>query len=164
MQAKPTQYFPGFPSTADPQIVRMLKHLFDRVNYLVTTVNQMQVQPQGLAGTQKEVKGLKTALQAVQDALTQGGTFVAFGQAQPFSETQTVSFSATGVGYSISGPSNAATITVTNATTARGAINAAVATAVGAHTITLAALTGGGTQGSISWNADGTVTAFVDPT
>lgn len=35
---------------------------------------------------------------------------------------------------------------------------------VTAHTITLAALTVGGTQGSITWDANGVVTGFVDPT
>lgn len=34
----------------------------------------------------------------------------------------------------------------------------------GAHTITLLKLTGGGTDGSITWNADGVVTNYVDPT
>lgn len=35
---------------------------------------------------------------------------------------------------------------------------------VTAHTITLAALTGGGTQGSITWDANGVIAGFVDPT
>jgi hypothetical protein len=35
---------------------------------------------------------------------------------------------------------------------------------VAAHTITLLKLTGGGSDGSITWNADGVVTGFVDPT
>lgn len=35
---------------------------------------------------------------------------------------------------------------------------------VTAHTITLLKLTGGGTDGSISWNANGVITGFVDPT
>jgi hypothetical protein len=35
---------------------------------------------------------------------------------------------------------------------------------VAAHTITLLKLTGGGTDGSITWNANGVVTGFVDPT
>jgi hypothetical protein len=35
---------------------------------------------------------------------------------------------------------------------------------VAAHTITLLKLTGGGTDGSITWNADGVITGFVDPT
>jgi len=35
---------------------------------------------------------------------------------------------------------------------------------VTAHTITLLKLTGGGTDGSITWNANGVITGFVDPT
>lgn len=35
---------------------------------------------------------------------------------------------------------------------------------VAGHTITLAALTGGGTTGSITWNAKGLITAYTDPT
>ena len=34
----------------------------------------------------------------------------------------------------------------------------------GPHTITLAKITGGGTNGSITFNAEGVITAFVDPT
>lgn len=46
----------------------------------------------------------------------------------------------------------------------RALASADLPTTVAAHTITLAALTGGGTTGSITWNAAGQVTAFVDPT
>jgi len=51
------------------------------------------------------------------------------------------------------------------AANARNNLGAAAAQAPGGpHTITLAALTGGGTQGSITFNAQGVITAFVDPT
>ena len=50
------------------------------------------------------------------------------------------------------------------ATAARTALSAATAGTPGVHTITLAKLTGGGANGSITWNADGVITAFVDPT
>lgn len=51
-----------------------------------------------------------------------------------------------------------------DATTARGNLGAAESGGVGAYTIALAPLTGGGTPGAISWNADGCVTSFTDPT
>lgn len=47
---------------------------------------------------------------------------------------------------------------------ARTSLGAAAAGTPGAHTITLAKITGGGTDGSITWNADGVITAFVNPT
>lgn len=40
----------------------------------------------------------------------------------------------------------------------------AVKSGVTAHTIMLAPITGGGTPGSITWNSDGVITAYVDPT
>lgn len=55
----------------------------------------------------------------------------------------------------------------TGSTTAAGArtnLSAAQLQAPGAHTIALAKLTLAGTNGSISWSAEGVVTAFVDPT
>lgn len=51
-----------------------------------------------------------------------------------------------------------------NAAGARANLGAAAAGAAGVHTITLAKLTGGGANGSITWNADGVVTAYTDPT
>lgn len=51
-----------------------------------------------------------------------------------------------------------------SASGARSNLGAAAKGTPGAHTITLLKLTGGGTDGSITWNADGCVTAFVDPT
>jgi len=53
-------------------------------------------------------------------------------------------------------------VTAANARTNLGAAQAQ--SPGGPHTITLAALTGGGTQGSITFNAQGVITAFVDPT
>lgn len=71
-------------------------------------------------------------------------------------------------GYAFTGgpvtSSGTLTLTVSSAATARSAISAAQKTAVGAHTITIPKLTSGGTDGSVSWNADGSVSAYVDPT
>lgn len=157
------QFFPGRPQGVDPKLWQSVEQLYHRVNFLIERIGTSSPGTQIQQVTEK-VKQIDVALQAVQDSLTQGSTFVAFGQSQPVADTASVALTATGVGYSISGPSSAGVIAVTNALTARTAIGAAQATAVGAHTITLAALTGGGTQGSITWNADGTVSAFVDPT
>lgn len=46
----------------------------------------------------------------------------------------------------------------------RALVNNDLPDSVAAHTITLLKLTGGGSNGSITWNAKGVITAFVDPT
>jgi hypothetical protein len=51
-----------------------------------------------------------------------------------------------------------------NAAGARTNLGAAAAQTPGAHTIPLAKITGGGADGSITWNAEGVVTGFADPT
>jgi hypothetical protein len=152
------------PADIDPTMRRTIQDLFDRVNFLIGEVEKMKAGGMGLAPLETKVAALEVSLQAATDAGAAGTTFVGFGQNLPAALTGSVNFLATGVGMQISGPSGSATITIVTPATFRAAIVAAVATAVGAHTITLAALTGGGTQGSISWNADGTITAFVDPT
>jgi hypothetical protein len=63
----------------------------------------------------------------------------------------------------ILGIGNGGTNAVT-AAAARTSLGAAAAGTPGAHTITLAKITAGGTNGSLTWNADGVITAFVDPT
>lgn len=50
------------------------------------------------------------------------------------------------------------------AAAALAALNGVPKVGVTAHTITLAALTTLGTRGSITWNSDGLITGFVDPT
>jgi hypothetical protein len=52
----------------------------------------------------------------------------------------------------------------TSAATARAALGAAQATGVGAFTITLAKLTVLGSNGSLTWTADGTITGYAAPT
>lgn len=66
-------------------------------------------------------------------------------------------------GYSVIPVTNGGT-GANNAASARTNLSAAQAGGVGAHTITLAKITGGGTNGSITWNADGVVTGYLDPT
>ncbi len=57
------------------------------------------------------------------------------------------------------GGTNAAT-----AAAARANLSAAQIQAPGAHTIVLAKITGGGANGSLTWNSEGVITGFVDPT
>lgn len=161
MANAPNKSVARFPADVDPTMRRTIQDLFDRVNFLLDQVGTLAKAP---TVEESRVRALEVSLQAAQDALAAGTTFVGFGQNLPGALTGSVNFLATGVGMSISGPSSGATISITNAATFRGAINAAISGAVAAHTITLAALTGGGTQGSITWNADGTITAFTDPT
>lgn len=47
---------------------------------------------------------------------------------------------------------------------ARSNLGAATAQAPGAHTFPIPKLTGGGANGSISWEADGVISSYVDPT
>lgn len=67
-------------------------------------------------------------------------------------------------GYQFTNSGGVATMAVNNAATVRGGIGAAAAGTPGAHTMTIPKLTGLGANGSITWNADGVVTAYVDPT
>lgn len=47
---------------------------------------------------------------------------------------------------------------------ARANLSAAQIQAPGAHTITLAKITGAGANGSLTWNSEGVITGYVDPT
>ena len=162
--AGPNNYYPGMPSTLDPKAQQILEHLLDRVNFLLNEVAGIRSSGATMAqDTAAKVDKLQVALQAATDPTAAGTTFVGFGQNTPISSSPVIDGS--GVGYQFtSGSGGSLTMSVSSASTARSSISAAQKTAVGAHTITLAALTGGGTQGSISWNADGCVSAFVDPT
>lgn len=121
MRAPTQQYFPGFPPSVDPSLRKMIQHLYDRVNYLVS-----QVEQQGQANiVESRIRKTEVALQAVQDALTTGQTFVAFGNSQPIADTTSLTMLATGIGLQVAGPSSGATISVTNAAAARTALGAA---------------------------------------
>jgi len=67
-------------------------------------------------------------------------------------------------GYTFNMVRTVETMAVSNAATARAAIGAAQASGFGAGTATLAKLTALGANGSISWNADGCITAYTAPT
>lgn len=159
---RPDTIYPSYPIGIDPQLRKVLQDLWDRMNYFVQIVGAPSAK--GSATTLvDQVSKLQVVLQTVQDSLTQQSTFVGFGVSSPVAPTASVSFLASGIGLEIAGSSSAAVISVTSAAATRAAIDAAQRGAPGAHTITLAALTGGGAQGSITWNADGVVTAYVDP-
>jgi len=76
-----------------------------------------------------------------------------------------ISISGTGVGAAF-GTSPSFSMSISNASTFRGAISAAAKAnpAIVAATIPLAKITGGGVDGSITVNAEGIVTAYVAPT
>lgn len=149
------QYSPANPASTDQQ-------LWGRVNFLLSELQAIKSAMQGLQKPSAEIKGLQVQIQAAADSLTELQTFVGKGNAQFVSTSS--SLSATGVGMTITGSIGSGTIAISNAATFRSAISAAQKTSVGAHTITLAKLTPAGTNGSISWNADGCVSAYVDPT
>lgn len=149
-----------YPPTVNP----VDRAVWDRINYLLTEIAGINARLAGL-GTgrqEKAISELKVQIAVVQDALTQAGTFVNAGNSAFNSSSVTIA--ASGDGFSITGSSDAGVINVDNPVTARAALGAAEAETPGAHTITLLKLTGGGADGSITWNADGVVSAFVDPT
>lgn len=165
MQSKVQQYYPGFPADINPQLKQIIHELWLRVNTLVEQTQQLQGGGKQVEALSQQVSQTRVAIQAVQDTLTQGSAFVGFGAntATP-PDVTSVNLSATGVGFTITGSTSTGIITVTNAATARSAINAAEKESPGVHTITLAPITALGTPGSITWSADGVVSAFVDPT
>lgn len=79
MATPPNQYFPSFPSL-DPKSRRDMQNVWDRLNFLVGRVGEIESQAQGptkeTLGLRGEISELRVALQTVNDALTQGGTFV----------------------------------------------------------------------------------------
>lgn len=157
------RYSPSIPSTLDEGTRQILRQLIDRVNYLLT------LKPSAGSTLAKKTgpstpSGMNVAIQAAQDSLTQQQTFVGFGQAQPISADQQIG--GTTLGLTFSGAASSITLTVTNALTFRSAIQAAAKAnpALTPATIPLAKITPTGTDGSITVNAEGIVTAYVLPT
>lgn len=140
------------------------RELWNRLNFLLTEVDNLKAEMKKVSGSGSRLDGLQTQIQAAADSLTELQTYVGKGQTQFVSTSS--SLSATGVGMTISGSIGSGTISISSATTFRSAINAAAkASPAGAPAvIPLAKITGGGTDGSISINSEGVVTAFVAPT
>jgi len=163
MSSGPNQYYPSMPANLDPRVAQMLEHLFDRVNYLLTKVSEGSRGDggKGIVPTQRP-SGLSVSIAAASDPLLGGSTLASAGDTNFVG--QAVPLTATGVGFSISGTTTSGVISVSNAATARAALGITLPTGVAAHTITIPKLTGGGANGSISWDANGWITAFVDPT
>lgn len=168
MAKPPNRSGPRLSSEIAPDMRRAFQDVYDRLNSLFQEMAQLKTQMPSAGPIEQRVAALEVSLQAAQDALAQGTTFVGFGSNLPGAATASVQVTGSGVGFALSGPSNNITITVTNAATARAAIAAAVSTNVlgapGTHTLPIPQLTGGGAAGSITFNNDGTITAFVDPT
>lgn len=150
------------PADLDPRVAQIIEHLLDRVNYLLgrsapveTNVNARRTG----VGTRPQQS---VSLAAASDPLLSGGALVSAGDSNFVG--QSVPLAATGVGFTISGTSSAGVIAVTNAAAARSALGITLPTGVTAHTITLAKITPAGANGSITWDANGWVTAYVDPT
>ena len=157
------------PQTAPNQFVPQLSHstelqLWQRVNYLLGELGQMKQELAQARFSEGQIKCLQTQIQAASDSLTQLQTFVGKGSTQFVSTSD--SLSASGVGMTITGAIGSGTIAISNAASFRSAISAAAkaSPAIVGATITLAKITGGGTDGSITVNAEGIVTAYVQPT
>lgn len=158
------QYHPGLPQADPSNLAQEIRQIWDRLNYALLQIDALKDVPRGTQQLAGQVGGLQVALQAVQDSLTTGRTFVAFGESQPISDLTSVTIAGVSNGLTFGGTSGAVTFTVTSASTFRAAIVAAIATAVGAHTIILVKITGGGVDGSLTFNNDGTIVSYVDPT
>jgi hypothetical protein len=143
-----------------------IRHLWDRLNYVLGQIDELKEVPRGTSTEQltQQVGGLQVALQAVQDSLTTGRTFVAFGESQPVGDTTSVAIAGASNGLTFAGTSSALTFTVTGAATFRAAIGAPAAASIVATTLTLAKITGGGADGSLTLSSEGVVTAYVAPT
>jgi hypothetical protein len=84
-KGNPNLYFPSLPDSVDPKLRQTVELLYERVNYLIEQIQgrPIQGQPQTL---REQVSKLSVAVTAVQDALTQGQTFVGFGESQPVAQ------------------------------------------------------------------------------
>lgn len=101
---------------------------------------------------------------AVQQAKSGTGPGGSSGPNQPFGQTPPAQTQALGIGAGVIVPISEGGTGATSSAAARSNLGAATKGSPGTHTIILAKITGGGANGSITWNADGTITAFVDPT
>jgi len=159
MKAQPAanQFVPALSGSAELA-------LWQRVNYLLNELGSVKQQIVDAKFGEGQIKGLQTQIQAASDTLTELQTFVGKGQTQFVSTSS--SLSASGVGMTITGSIGSGTISITSASSFRSAISAAAkaSPAIVGATITLAKITGGGTDGSITVNAEGIVTAYVQPT
>lgn len=140
------------------------RELWNRLNFLLTEVDNLKAEMKKVSGSGSRLDGLQTQIQAAADSLTELQTYVGKGQTQFVSTSS--SLSATGVGMTISGSIGSGTISITNAASFRSAISAAAKAnpAIAPATIPLAKITGGGTDGSITVNAEGIITSYVAPT
>lgn len=159
-----SQYYPSFPSSLDGATIQLFKQLWDRVNFLIDRLSTIEQTTAPVLRLDGEVSRLKVAIQAASDNLTQGRTFVAFDQSQPVSDQSAVSLAGLTNGLTFSGTTSTVSFSVTSAATFRSAIGAAASTGIVGVTLTLAKITGGGTDGSITLTAEGTVSAYVAPT
>jgi len=153
------KYFPSIPDNLDPRLKALLQQLWLRVNHLIEVQGKVVESKKGGKGI---IPTPNVSIPAASDSLLGGQTY-ANPDGTQFS-SNSVNISASGDGLSVQGSSGAAVINVDNAATFRSAIGVSLPTGVTAHTITLAKLTPAGANGSITWDANGWVTAYVDPT
>lgn len=157
------QYFPPISSSIDPSVAEQLRQLWLRVNTLLERMGEGPSPSPSNRGIVPTAPSRSTvSIPAASDALLTEGTYASANNTQ-FSNTS-VTVAGGGDGFTLSGPSSSLTFSVSNAATARTALGVTLPTGGAAHTITLLKLTGGGTDGSITWDANGWVTAYVDPT
>ncbi len=140
------------------------RELWNRLNFLLTEVDNLKQEVKGMSLSSGKIQGLQTQIQAAADSLTELQTYVGKGQTQFVSTSS--SLSASGIGMTITGSIGSGTIAITSAAFFRSAIGAAAKAnpAIAPATIPLAKITGGGTDGSITVNAEGIITSYALPT
>lgn len=111
----PNLYYPPTTNAVD-------RAAWDRINFLLRQIEEINERLTGLgSGEQaRKIGELQVQIAAVQDQLTQGGTFVNAGQSA-FSPSS-LTISASGDGITISGASDAAVINIVSPSTTRSAL------------------------------------------
>lgn len=161
-QQAPNNYYPGRMDE------RSFRQLWDRVTYILQRLEAQDAEtvPKDVV-RQADLAGLRVAIQAVQDDLTQSQTFVNAGNNAFTPTDQTaLAVAGSGDGITLSGQTDSIVVNVSSPAALRSAAEAArVATpAIVGATITLAKITGGGTDGSLTVNSEGIITSYIVPT
>mgnify|MGYP000959834717 CR=1 FL=1 len=138
-----------------------LIRLYDLVNRLQDEITALKVGQSGASNPAVQ-RGLQSSVAIPAIADPQASAQVYPTGFNPSVNISSVSGGSTGYTFTVS--NGIATMSVSSAATVRSSIGAAQSSGIGAGTATLAKLNPAGANGSISWNADGCITAYTAPT
>lgn len=138
-----------------------LIRLYDLVNRLQDELTAMKLGQSGASGSSTS-RGLQSSVSIPAVADPQASAQVYPTGINPSISINSVSGGSTGYTFTLS--NGIATMSVGTAATVRSSIGAAQAGTPGAHTVPIPKLTPAGAAGSITFNADGVITAYTDPT